>query len=70
MSAIEPEHYRRLKPEPLDIIEAWGLPFHEAQVLKYIARAGFKGGEEKRLEDLEKAAYYLQRRISQLRSKP
>lgn len=63
---IEPEHYTRLKPEPLDVIEAWGLAFHEAQVLKYISRAGVKGGEEKRLEDLKKAAFYLNRRIKQL----
>jgi hypothetical protein len=65
-TAIEPEHYTRLKPEPLDIIESWGLAFHEAQVLKYISRAGVKGGEEKRLEDLKKAAFYLNRRIKQL----
>lgn len=65
--AVErPEHYARLVPQPLDVIESWNLPFHEAQVLKYIARAGFKGGDEKRLEDLKKARMYLNRRIQML----
>lgn len=60
---IEPDHYRELNPEPLDVIESWGLDFHRAQVLKYIARAGRKGGPEKYLEDLMKARYYLDRAI-------
>ena len=61
-----PEHYATLSPQPIDVIENWGLHFHEAQVLKYIARAGRKGGPEKRLEDLKKARMYLNRRIKQL----
>jgi hypothetical protein len=61
-----PEHYAVLSPQPLDVIEAWEIPFHEAQVLKYIARAGRKGGPEKRLEDLKKARMYLNRRIAML----
>lgn len=59
-----PEHYATLSPEPLDVIESWGLGFHEAQVLKYLARAGKKGGSGKRLEDLKKARVYLNRLIS------
>lgn len=61
----EPPHYARLNPQPIDIIEAWELEFHLAQVLKYIARAGHKD-PEKELEDLLKAAWYLDRRIAQL----
>jgi hypothetical protein len=60
---VSPKHYSELRPEPIEVIENWGLPFHEAQVLKYVARAGRKGGPEKRLEDLKKAAFYLHRRI-------
>lgn len=45
------------------MIESWGLDFHRAQVLKYIARAGRKGGPGKYLEDLMKARYYLDRAI-------
>lgn len=68
-SPENPSHYSDLNPEPLDVIERWRLPFHEAQVLKYIARAGRKGGEEKRVEDLKKARVYLDRRIKQLEGK-
>lgn len=63
-----PPHYTRLTPQPIDVIEAWGLDFHRAQVLKYISRAGAKD-PTKELEDLEKAAFYLNRRINQLRNK-
>ncbi len=63
---VNPAHYKELSPEPLAVIESWGLPFHEAQVLKYLSRAGRKGGEGKRLVDLKKARTYLDRRIAQL----
>lgn len=62
----EPAHYARLSPQPLDVIEAWGLPFHEAQVLKYLARAGHKGD---RLTDLRKAKFYLDRLVAREESK-
>ena len=54
-----PEHYASLSPEPLDVIEAWGLGFHEGNVLKYLARWRRKGG----VQDLRKAAEYLRRLI-------
>ncbi len=60
-----PPHYARLSPEPIDVIESWGLTFHPAQVLKYIARAGFKD-PAKLLEDLYKARFYLNRWIRKL----
>lgn len=49
--------YSSLSPEPIDVIESWGLDFHEAAALKYIARHKRKGGRE----DIEKAIWYLQR---------
>ena len=52
--------YSTLRPEPIEVIEAWDLPFHEAQVLKYISRWRKKGG----VEDLRKAAWFLDRLIS------
>lgn len=61
----KPPHYTRLNPQPIEVIEAWNLPFHEAQVLKYIARAGYKDGQL--LTDLEKAQEYLSRRIKLLK---
>lgn len=55
-----PPHYECLKPEPIDVIESWDLPFHEAQVLKYTVRWKGKGG----VEDLKKARFYLDRLIA------
>jgi hypothetical protein len=58
-----PPHYEKLTPEPIEVIESWGLDFHRAQVLKYLARAGNKPGNS-REQDLRKARYYLDRAIS------
>lgn len=54
-----PAHYA-LSPEPLDVIEAWGLGYHEGNVVKYITRWRRKNG----VEDLRKAAEYLRRLIA------
>lgn len=58
-----PAHYTTGKIEVIDAIEDWKLGFHEGNVVKYIARAKHKGRE---LEDLKKAAWYLQRKIEKL----
>lgn len=55
-----PAHYGSGAYECINVIEAWGLGFHLGNAVKYIARAGRKGD---RLEDLKKAAWYLQREI-------
>jgi len=50
--------------EVIKVCEAWGLD-HDAylfNVVKYVARAGVKD-QTKELEDLKKAAFYLNRRI-------
>lgn len=60
-----PPHYANLKPEPIDVIEAWALEFAEGTALAYIARARFKGDE---MGDLRKAVWYLNRKIKQLES--
>lgn len=52
---ISPQHYARLTPQPIEVIEAWGLPWSLGNVVKYVARYDAKGG----LEDLRKAAWYL-----------
>lgn len=61
-----PEHYGGADNpyEAIRVIEAWGLSFNLGNTAKYIARAGRKGD---RLEDLEKAAWYLNREIETLR---
>jgi hypothetical protein len=58
----KPEHYASLSPEPIEVIEAWNLGWHAAQVLKYLARAG-KKDPSKELEDLRKAEFYIKRMI-------
>lgn len=55
-------HYQSLTPQPIEVIEAWGLGFHLANAVKYIARAGRKEGVSAK-QDLEKAAWYLKRFI-------
>lgn len=51
--------------EAIKVIEAWQLCFCLGNTVKYIARAG-KKETAKELEDLKKARWYLDRRISQL----
>lgn len=58
-----PPHYTFGKIEVIDVIEDWELGFHEGNTVKYIARAKHKNNE---LEDLKKARWYLDRKISQL----
>jgi hypothetical protein len=65
-SINHPEHYGgNTTYEAIKVIEAWGLDFCLGNAVKYICRAGKKeSGTE--LEDLRKAAWYVQRRIDQL----
>lgn len=59
-----PQHYGGdTTYEAIKVIEAWGLGFCLGNAVKYICRAGKKGS---RLEDLEKARWYLDREIGQL----
>ncbi len=53
--------------EAIRVIEAWQLDFCLGNVVKYISRAGKKGNE---IEDLRKAAWYLNRAIEQREAKP
>ena len=55
-----PSHYCRGRAEVIDLIE--DLPFCRGAAIKYIYRAGFKD-PEKELEDLQKAAWNIQREI-------
>ena len=51
--------------EAIKVIEAWNLDFCLGNTVKYISRAG-KKDPAKELEDLNKALWYLQRRIQQI----
>jgi hypothetical protein len=64
-----PAHYGGVDNpyEVIKVCEAWGLDYdaYLFNVVKYVARAG-KKDQTKELEDLKKAAFYLDRKIKNL----
>lgn len=63
-----PSHYTTGKIETIDFIEDKGLNFNLGNVVKYVSRAGHKKSqgkslEDKALEDLKKARFYIEREI-------
>ena len=60
-----PDHYTAGGLDVIDFIEAKGLNYHRGNAVKYIARAG-KKNPEKEVEDLRKAAWYLNREIDRI----
>lgn len=58
-----PSHYTQGGIETIDFIEAKQLSYNLGNVIKYVTRADHKGA---RLQDLEKARWYLNREISSL----
>jgi hypothetical protein len=65
-----PQHYGGVENtyEVIKVIEALEMDFHLGNTFKYIARAG-KKGTDKEIQDLEKALWYLQRKIDLLKNK-
>lgn len=61
-SVNHPAHYKVGGIETIDFIEAKDLSYHLGNAVKYISRADHKGD---RLQDLEKAKWYLERAIAQ-----
>lgn len=66
-----PAHYAGTKIEVIDFIEDKNLGFCLGNAVKYIARAGRKADadlsqKEKAIQDLEKARWYINRRIEEL----
>ena len=64
-----PSHYTDGSIEVIDFIEDKQFGFHLGNAIKYISRAGKKypGDTMKEIEDLEKAIWYINRRISELK---
>lgn len=63
-----PKHYNGNGLEPIEVIEKWNLGFCLGNTIKYIARAGKKNfSREGTIEDLEKAIWYLNRYIDNLK---
>ena len=59
-----PAHYNAGKFEVIDVIEDWNLTFNAGNALKYIGRHMHNN---KPIEDLEKAAWFLAREIARLK---
>lgn len=57
-----PPHYTDGKIEVIDFIEDKKLGFHLGNTVKYVSRAG-KKDPTKKIEDLRKAKWYLERAI-------
>jgi hypothetical protein len=64
---IDPPWYQRLQPQPVEVVEAWGLGWHLGSVVSYVARAGHKDADP--LMDLQKARWFLDRYIKLLEAK-
>ena len=60
-----PFHYTDGKIEVIDFIEDKKLGYHLGNAVKYISRAG-KKDPAKEVEDLQKAAWYINRKIEKL----
>lgn len=62
-----PSHYNKGSIEVIEMIEdqGHGKGFTIGNAIKYTMRAGVKGDE---IEDLEKAIWYLRRRIEQIKA--
>ena len=61
-----PKHYNTGRIEVIDAIEDWDLSFNDGNAIKYIARHKYKGNA---VQDIEKAIWYLQRHLSNLKVK-
>lgn len=67
-SVDHPDYYGGMENpyEAIKVIEAWGLDFCLGNTVKYISRAG-KKDPAALMQDLQKAEWYLRRRIEQIK---
>ena len=64
-----PSHYcDGRKYEPVDVILDWDLDYLLGNAVKYISRCERKGTADDAIVDLEKAVWYIQKRIAIMRS--
>ena len=61
-----PSHYTTGRIEVIDFVTDKKLNFCRGNAVKYIVRAGLKD-PEKEIEDLEKAVFYINREIADIR---
>ena len=65
-AVFQPCHYTRLYPEPITVINAWGLNFNLGSAVKYISRNGHKDGNTAE-QDLSKAKRFIEIELERLR---
>ena len=65
-SINHPKHYNHGNIEAIEVIVDWGLDFHLGNAVKYICRAGKKESSTD-IEDLEKALWYIKRKVKLLK---
>lgn len=63
-NAVSPKHYTEMEISPLEYITANNIGWREGNVIKYVSRYQMKNG----LEDLQKAAWYLNNLIEELQN--
>ena len=64
-----PKHYKMYKGlEVIDLTEQ--MNFNRGNAIKYICRAGHKGDASTEVEDLRKAAWYINREIERIDGRP
>ena len=63
-----PSHYTSSKIEVIEYILDNGFDYLLGNVVKYISRAGLKS-KDTEVQDLEKAQWYLNRKIEELKAK-
>lgn len=61
-----PSHYTDGRIEVIDFIEDKNLNYHKGNAIKYICRAG-KKDPSKEIEDLQKAIWYMNREIRNIK---
>ena len=67
MQEIRPDYYKSGGLEAREVIKAYDLNFNLGNAFKYISRAGKKGHEDKKIEDLKKAITYLNFEIEDIK---
>ena len=67
MQDIRPDYYKSGGLEAREVIRAYDLNFNLGNAFKYISRAGKKGHEDKKIEDLKKAITYLNFEIEDIK---
>lgn len=59
------EHYTKMTVQPWDVIDSWPreqrIGFYRGNAIKYIMRAGKKGGLDGAVDDLLKATHYIEK---------